>query len=316
MWKLVEFRGVWCVARTLPGGTQRISLRTKDRDEAQRRYQDFIVDARKPLETVAEILDAWKADKAHLKSQQTIKFSIQCLKPHFGHLRPDQVNRESCRTFLAQSTEKGKKPGTVRRELDVLRAALHWHDKNTVAVVEKPPAPSPKDRYLTREEFELLLSHARTPHVKLFIILALSTAARASALLELTWERVDFERGLIVLAKGDETTKRRATVPMTGRARKALEEAFKGRTSEFVIEYAGAKVGSIIKAFKRTAAFAGLKDTTPHVLRHTAAVWMAESGVPMSEISQFLGHTNTRVTERVYARYSPSYLKRAASALE
>jgi len=43
---------------------------------------------------------------------------------------------------------------------------------------------------------------------------------------------------------------------------------------------------------------------------------MAEAGVSMSEISQYLGHSNTRVTESVYARYSPDYLKGAAKALD
>ena len=43
---------------------------------------------------------------------------------------------------------------------------------------------------------------------------------------------------------------------------------------------------------------------------------MAENGVPMTEIAQFLGHANTRVTEEVYARFSPQYLSRAAAALE
>jgi integrase len=43
---------------------------------------------------------------------------------------------------------------------------------------------------------------------------------------------------------------------------------------------------------------------------------MAEAGIPMPEISQFLGHANTRVTEEVYARFSPNYLRDAASALE
>jgi hypothetical protein len=49
------------------------------------------------------------------------------------------------------------------------------------------------------------------------------------------------------------------------------------------------------------------------LLRHTAAVLMAENGVPMSEISQYLGHNSTETTERVYARYSPDYLRKAAA---
>ncbi|WP_156440440.1 MULTISPECIES: tyrosine-type recombinase/integrase, partial [Pseudomonadota] len=53
-----------------------------------------------------------------------------------------------------------------------------------------------------------------------------------------------------------------------------------------------------------------------HVLRHTAGVWMAEADIPMQKISQYLGHTSTRVTESVYARYSPSFMKDAAEALD
>lgn len=50
---------------------------------------------------------------------------------------------------------------------------------------------------------------------------------------------------------------------------------------------------------------AGLKITGDgaHLLRHTAAVRMAESGVPMAEISRYLGHSNTTITERTYARF-------------
>mgnify|MGYP006423973977 CR=1 FL=1 len=36
----------------------------------------------------------------------------------------------------------------------------------------------------------------------------------------------------------------------------------------------------------------------------------------MSEISQYLGHSSTRETERTYARFSPDHLRGAAEALE
>lgn len=55
---------------------------------------------------------------------------------------------------------------------------------------------------------------------------------------------------------------------------------------------------------------------SPQFLRHTAAVWMAEAKPPMAEIAQYLGHEDDRITQRVYARYSPDYLRQAAAALE
>jgi hypothetical protein len=36
----------------------------------------------------------------------------------------------------------------------------------------------------------------------------------------------------------------------------------------------------------------------------------------MEEIQQFLGHSDINVTRKIYARFSPSYLKDAAAALE
>jgi len=87
--------------------------------------------------------------------------------------------------------------------------------------------------------------------------------------------------------------------------------------TDYVIEYGGRRVNSVKRAFKAAAARAGLpSETSPHVLRHSAAVHMAESGISMAEIAQFLSHTTEKVTFATYARYSPDYLRRAASALE
>ena len=83
---------------------------------------------------------------------------------------------------------------------------------------------------------------------------------------------------------------------MTNRLKTELIEARRAAVSPYVIEYAGDKVLDIKKGF--------------------AAVWMAEQGTPMSEIAQFLGHSDPHITYRVYARYSPQYFKKAASALE
>lgn len=36
----------------------------------------------------------------------------------------------------------------------------------------------------------------------------------------------------------------------------------------------------------------------------------------MDEIAQFLGHSDSRITARVYARYSPAHLRKLADSLE
>lgn len=110
--------------------------------------------------------------------------------------------------------------------------------------------------------------------------------------------------------------KGRAVVPIGPTLQAALSEARAAALTDYVIEYAGQPVRTISKAFERATARAGLVDVTFHTLRHTCAVWLAEAGIPMSEIAQYLGHSSTATTERVYARYSPDYLRRAANVLE
>src|SRR5690606_16165522 len=95
-----------------------------------------------------------------------------------------------------------------------------------------------------------------------------------------------------------------------------LLEAQKAAVTPYVIEYGGQKVGNIKKGFAAAVKRAGLDDVTPHDLRHTAAVWMAEAGASMAEIAQVLGHSDERITYRVYARFSPDHLRRAMTALE
>jgi integrase len=260
--------------------------------------------------TVEMIWDAYRQDRDGRPIATTMGFERKAVLAHFGDMTPDDITDETCRAYARHRRSVGRKDGTVWTELGHLRTALKWAERTKriaqASHIERPQKPPAKDRYLTREEAEVLLDATLMPHIRLFVILAITTAARASALLDLTWDRCDMERRLIHLGNPDAKGRRkgRATVPMNDTARAALAEAKMGARSPFVIEWAGAKVGKVRKGIESATRRAGLENVSPHVLRHTAAVWMAESGTPMSEIAQYLGHTSTAVTERVYARFA------------
>jgi hypothetical protein len=100
---------------------------------------------------------------------------------------------------------------------------------------------------------------------------------------------------------------------MAAKAREALLEAREAALTDHVIEYGGKPVASVKRAIA-AAARRSKVPCSPHVFRHTAAVWMAQADVPMQKISQVLGHTSTRVTETTYARYSPRFMADAMAA--
>lgn len=315
--RLKLYRGKWYAVWIDRGATKRASLRTADRVVAERNLAAFLAANKAPRETAADIMSAYLADREDRPSYSRSLDAWKRLGPHFGNLRPGDIGRQTCREYASIRGRRAK-PGTIIKELSVLRAALRWHDRNTPAIIEMPRHPPPRARYLTREEYRALRDAAGpTPHAQLFVIVAYSTAGRAGAVLELTWDRVDFTRGLVQLATEDEHgNKGRALVPMNSGLRAALERAKDAALSQYVIEYAGRQVSSVRRAFQAACVRARLKGVTPHVLRHTAAVHLAESGLSMSEIAQYLGHRDSRTTERVYARYSPDHLRRAAAALE
>jgi integrase len=268
-------------------------------------------------ELVASYLD--DKDKTAIRAKD-LRGGWKQAEATFGHLRPDQITRDLCRTYRDQRYAAGRKPNTVRKELEVVRAALNFHKKGEAAVFELPSPPPAKERYLSRAEARALLKACRRfPHVRAFIALSLATAARQSALLELTWDRVDMDRRRIKLAMGeatDDQQKRRATVPMNKRAYRYLRVMREAATCNHVIEWGGHRVLSIKKGFAGACERAGIEGVTPHILRHTAASWMAEARVDMFRISKFLGHTDTKITERRYAHIHPDYMKDAVDVLD
>lgn len=315
-----EHRGkLVLIYRDGDGKRVRTSLGTDDRGLAEARAGQIWAARTAPKSERIE--DLWPAYVKERKLAGVVSDRFdptwKALAPHFGHRFGNAITREDCRAYYQARRDQGRSNSTVKTELELLRACLHHRYADSAPALWIPPASAPRDRYLSREEVETLLSAIDTPHVRLFVILALTTGARMSALLDLTWDRVDFDRGIIDLNPPGrhKTNKRRTVVPMNKRAREALEEAHKGRLSDFVIEHGGKPIASVKKAIRMAAARSGVQ-CSPHVFRHTAAVRMAEADVPMTKIAQYLGHTSVKVTEQTYARYSPSYMRDASAALD
>ncbi|KFI30987.1 integrase [Haematobacter missouriensis] len=275
----------------------------------------------KAQKTVRAVWQDYCDEHAGRPATSNMSFTGLPILAHFGALLPDQITGQHCRDYAESRTAEGRKVGTIWTELGHLSTALNWAAKARIIDraphIVRPKKPAPKDRYLTRDEIDRLLSTLETPHIRLAVILMLSTAARIGAILDLTWDRVDEKRGRIDLRRDmDGPRKGRAVVPINPGLRASLLSARESAQTEYVIEYAGAPVRSIRTGLQSACKKAKLTGVTPHVFRHTAAVHMAEAGVPMSAISQYLGHSSTSITERVYARYSPEYLADAALAVD
>lgn len=322
-WRITRLRGGYALTFERDGRRRRYTLNATSPREAQQLAPALYAELTKPAgRTVADLWKAYEVEKEGRAVLDTMKWTWKALEPSFGSREGDSLTLDDCRSYTARRRKAGKSDGSIHTELGHLRTVLKWAEKRRLIQrapdIDRPKKPAPKDRYLTKDEARTILAAAALPHVRLAIHLMLATAARISAILELPWSRVDFKRRLIYLTDPDDKTPRkgRATVPINDTLFAALVAAKGEALSDYVVEWGGQQVRSIKRSIETAARLAGLADVSPHVFRHTAAVWMAEAGVPLTEIAQYLGHSTPAITYRVYSRYSPDHLRGAAKALD
>jgi integrase len=320
-----RLRNGFCVYWDDPetGKRKRYQLAARTRAAAEAEARDRYLKESSPSGglTVAAI---WAAYIDHLGSKPTAKtmgYTGKAVLPAFGSLRPDQVTVDDCRMYLRNRIDAGKTVGTVHTELGHLRSALNWADKlNLIArapFIERPPKPDSAIKPLSDDQVRALIDACETPHIRLAVILLLATGARVGAVLDLTWDRIDFGRGVIDLRLTDGVTRKgRAVVPMNRMARAALQTARAAALSDYVVEWAGGRIHSIRKGYSTALRNAKLSGVHIHQIRHTVAVRMLSSGQPLEAVSQYLGHSNTAITFKIYARFLPEHLAGAAEVLE
>jgi integrase len=321
----------WYIQWFEDGHSRRASTRTPDRGEAEAVLAAFrLVKADGPVDdlTIPQALDwYWDSHAKTLMRPEAAELAIRYLKPFFGATLVGALTRSKQQAYVDQRRALGAGDESIRRDLSVLSAALRRAEKfnkidRAPPVLSLTPAP-PRERWLTRHEVARLFRQMRKPvrgkihrHVLLFSRIALYTGARTGAILDLTWDRVDFDGGTIDFRKPGRriTKKRRVVTPMTPMLRRMLQHAKKHSRSTHVISWAGERIDRIAKSVVSHAEKAGIEDVSPHVLRHTFATWGARKGVPIWLLGKALGQTVASTTER-YAKHQPEDLAKVLEAV-
>jgi len=361
----VRDRGRWYIQWSEGGRTRQRSTGTADRGEAEAQLAEFLRErgrSQRPIGPrdpsgfpIADALTLYGEEQApNAADTARIGYAIGALLPFWGERMVGDITRETCRGY---GRERDKAPGTIRRELGTLRAAINYAKEEGrltyVPTVHLPPKPDGNDRWLTRSEAAALLNAARTGHpstrtyLPLFIVIAIYTGARKSAILELRWPQVNLELERINFnpAGRTRTAKGRARQPINPRLLTFLRLARRrGSDLGYVLHRDGAQLGSMKRAFNVACVAAGLSrpvmvagvdddgkacmvpkldddgavvlrhDISPHTLRHTCGTWLAQAGVPLDKIGGWLGHTDARTTQ-LYAHHHPDYMEEARDAL-
>jgi integrase len=238
----------------------------------------------------------------------------------------------------------GSSPRTIRYALHVVRIVFNYaideglfsgenpareKRKNqvsgkTIGVIY-PQEDNTKNRYLTRQEAECLLSELalRSQEVHDMAFLSLYTGMRFGEVASLKWSDVDLFQGLIML-RNTKSGKNRPAYMNPGvqkmfarRGPGAPEElVFPARRTDNKPHYMISHIyyDTVKKMFNQ-----GITDKKKwvnfHTLRHTFASWLVENGTDIYLVKDLLGHHDLKMTER-YAHIGENQLKQAVMKLQ
>jgi type 1 fimbriae regulatory protein FimB/type 1 fimbriae regulatory protein FimE len=189
--------------------------------------------------------------------------------------------------------------------------------KNRTVTPRRPPNTDLRSReYLTDREVERLIEAAkgnRWGHRDATMILAAYRhGLRASELVDLRWDQIDFNAGALAVRRAKKGTP--STHPIRGDELRALRRLAREQdpkspfvfTSERGAPFTAAGFARMVERAGEAAEL-GFK-AHPHMLRHACGFALANKGHDTRALQAYLGHKNIQHTVR-YTELSPDRFK-------
>ena len=267
------------------------------------------------------------------------------LMPYWGTVRLPSITTRDVKVWVAELVTQHPVP-TVHKALWLFSASLRdaveleHIDHNPCHGVKPPRADDWHERFFTPEEIDAVCRWLNPPYGTAVRLLC-ETGLRFGELAGLHWQHVELAAHRIEVSVAWSRAGRvmtptkgrnRRSVPISALAEDLLRRLPRtstscGRTHEGTaacrsglvlpgpqgapLDSRNARTRHWLPALK----LAGLDHARQHDLRHTFASWAVQAGVPLSDVAEALGHSDSYVTRR-YAHLAGSHLGRIRTALD
>lgn len=291
--------------------------------------------------TTQILLNEWLEtyQKEHIKARTYSRYqgliSMHIL-PALGATNISELGRREIQEFLTQQ----KKDGNIRNGeklsatsanmmLSVLNLAfeyacdMEYIEENPCLRVRRTKAETKKIEAFTVEEQRAIESEiARSDDRRLHgVLLCLYTGLRIGELLGLTWDDVDFTKGVIKVTKTVyreknengvwqlcvDTPKTKASdrvIPLPEYITVLLSADQESAVTPYIVENKKGERMSIRSyqyLFEKLTERAGVRKLNFHALRHTFATRAIECGMDIKTVADIMGHKNASITLNRYA---------------
>lgn len=246
----------------------------------------------------------------------------------------DDLKIESFEHYVATRLNEGAHPGTIHKELCVVRGALksarkrgQYHGSLEI-VPPIDPEYEPRRTYLTFDQFKALMPCLALPAPPkasaatilkvqrlcakraFYCVLIAYASPRRGELEAMEWDGVNLATSMITIPRGK--GKKSRENPMSDELRPWLQAfgdqaGWRGRVVD-----PWSNVGRDLPDACRRA---GVPRVTPNDLRRTFASWLVQQRESLFVVATLMGHCNTRMVEKVYGRLDHATLAGAIAKL-
>ena len=256
---------------------------------------------------------------------RTYLYAVERFARHFK-CRPDRLNHTHLRSYQAFLLRTGQlTPRTVRLHVSALRFFFVKTLKRRYLLDDTPYPKAPRrlPQILSVEEMTRLIDAADGLYHRTMLMVLYSTGIRSAELLQLQVADIDSRRMLIHIRQGKGGRDRYvvlsptllATLRVHYRWMRPQTWLFPGTVHNWRADKPVTKRilwNAVVIAAKR----AGLRTrVSPHLIRHSFATHLLESGADLRTIQLLLGHAEIRHTA-LYLHLSQKHLQAVASPLD
>ena len=229
---------------------------------------------------------------------------------YFGGSKPARaIKMDDLEAYVDFRTEQGAKASTVRSEVCALGSGIK------LALGYAPLLPvigvkNTRKGFLTGAQLAALLPHLQD-YMRPFVETAYITGWRRGELANLTWSKIDWERGVVVLEPGTTKNDDGREFPIAAHPRleellleqrelvSALEKVT-GRLCPWVFPGPhGSRISWFYDGWGTACKKVGMEGRLFHDLRRSAVRNLIDAGVPQSVAKTITGHK----TDSVFKRY-------------
>lgn len=325
---------IWWMRFTYRGRQVRASTQTKDKELAQKIFfkglgevaeGKWFEKAPGESKTFGELMNLLQEYSQKNCRSKAYLSSAKVLNEFFGPYLLSEITPKLWKQFKEKREAEGIKPASINRDLAAFKRAFNlscseehgWLDSNPVASIKQEKGVARRDRWITQEEEEVLLSHS-PDWLREIIIFALNIGMRRGEILNLSWKAVDLFRRTITVMESKNNEKR--TIPMNEKVYNLLKEKSKVRLigCDFVFHSPHSKSKlfnqALERAFSNCVKKAGLDDLHFHDLRHTFGTRLSQKGEDVLTIKALMGHKTLMMTSR-YVHHNVESLRHAVEGL-